>query len=342
MSKLNSTMFDGVNRIDRTDVIKFRCTLSSQDSADVHRAFSGSYFPRWHAFYIDEVRLINGLVRLNAAYPLDTYSKEDGSHFLAADFSVGNRIEMSFAPTNQRDDAARAFVITQSDVSRLYNTALLSATLPLCKGTQYRAALDAVPEKVVNDLLSIRDAFIRQYGGVVELGLKAVGKHFRTQLDNAGNRLVVAETLEQTLVECGVSLSAGQVQAILNAFPPVANLPGAVRLEDVLEIMRGPMSEDRMFAVQRVFQHLDYDGDGVLTLAEIGAKFAAADHPDVRNGSLTAQQLRNGFLATWDARTAAGKVTYAEFMDYYSGVSATIADDAQFEATVRSSWKIIC
>jgi calcyphosin len=341
MSKLNSTMFDGVNRIDRTDVVKFRATLVSHDSRDVHREFSGSYFPRWHAMYIDEVRVINGLPRLNVAYPFDTYQKDDGSPFLAGDFIVGNRIEMSTAPTNQRDDSARTFVITQSDVSRLYNTDLLTATLPLCRGTLYRAVLDNVSEAVVNDLVAIRDAFIRQHGGIVELGLKAVGKQFRSPLDPAGHRLVLASTLEQAATACGVALSKSQIQAIIAAFTPSPTVAGAVRLEDVLEVMRGPMSEDRVFVVRNVFQHLDYDGDGVLSIAEIGAKFAAASHPEVRSGALTADQLRKGFLATWDANNAAGKVSFAEFMDYYSGVSATIVDDAQFEAAVRSAWKII-
>lgn len=341
MSKLNSTMFDGVNRIDRTDVVKFRANLNSHDSRDVHREFSGSYYPRWHALYIDEVRIINGLPRLNAAYPFDTYEKEDGNHFLAADFIVGNRIEMSTAPSNQRDDFPRTFVITHSDLSRVYTANLLESTLPFCRGTLYRAVLDNVSESVVDDLVSLRDAFIRQYAGIVELGLKALSKQFRAPLDTSGNRLVLASTLAQASKECGVALSSAQIQAILSAFTPSSSVAGAVRLEDVLEVIRGPMPEGRVLLVQNVFQHLDYDGDGALTVAEVTAKFVASSHPDVRSGALTADQLRKGFLATWDAKDGAGKIPYAEFLDYYSGVSATIADDSQFEAVIRSAWKII-
>lgn len=328
MSKLNTTMFDNQNRLDHSDSIKFRCVLNSQRPEDVHRQFSGAYYPRWRALYIDEVREICKKVKMFTVHPFDTYTNPEGELLLPADFELGAKFNLAAPPQSQRDDLPRSFVVNYVDKSRL------STALPLLREYFGKRQL---PQDVVEDLITVRDAFIRMAGGVGELGLKSIARRFRV-MDDDGNRVITRPEFEKALKECQLNFTRDRVDAVFRAFD--RNSDNFLQYEEVLDVMRGPMNEGRKEVVRKVFKALDYDQDGHISIAEIYAKFTAADHPEVKNGTFTADQLLRGFLTTWDATHKAGLVSFGEFMDYYQGISAFVDSDDMFEAILRSSWKL--
>jgi hypothetical protein len=59
----------------------------------------------------------------------------------------------------------------------------------------------------------------------------------------------------------------------------------------------------------------------------------------VQSGTLSPQQARKSFVASWDTDSE-GRISFAEFEDYYSGVSAVVDDDATFEKVLKSSWRV--
>jgi hypothetical protein len=51
-------------------------------------------------------------------------------------------------------------------------------------------------------------------------------------------------------------------------------------------------------------------------------------------------ELLNEWLSQWDTIKADGKVSLAEFEEFYKDVSASIDDDEYFEFVITSAWKL--
>ena len=93
--------------------------------------------------------------------------------------------------------------------------------------------------------------------------------------------------------------------------------------------------------ITKAFQKLDADHSGVLEVNDVKHFYNAKDHPDVKSGKKTEDEILIDFLETFDvhrsmssgdenSKSGDGKVTLNEFMDYYSNVSASIDDDQYF------------
>ena len=76
-------------------------------------------------------------------------------------------------------------------------------------------------------------------------------------------------------------------------------------------------------------------------MSDIKSFYNAKNHPDVKSGKKTEDEILSDFLETFDVHRSMsagdelskahdGKVTLNEFMDYYSNVSASIDDDQYF------------
>ncbi|KPI90401.1 putative Calcium-binding protein [Leptomonas seymouri] len=145
--RMNATLYSDVARIERGDYLSFQCEQLSQEGRDNERYFFGCYYPRWHGFYLEEVRSLIGNMgykelRHFPAYPFDVYLKAgdagasgDGTTtttepddyaadctnsttYLTDDFQVDNILVIG-PPQNQRDDAVKRFKIVSVDKSHL-------------------------------------------------------------------------------------------------------------------------------------------------------------------------------------------------------------------------------
>ena len=64
-------------------------------------------------------------------------------------------------------------------------------------------------------------------------------------------------------------------------------------------------------------------------------------HPSVAGGQISPEQAAEEMLHTFqEGHESDGRVTWAEFLDYYKGLSVGIEDDAYFELMIRNSWHI--
>ena len=313
--------------LQRGNFLKFRCRLDSSDGKDVHREFSGVYYPRFRAMYLDECREIVGVrgqisVKMFPQFPFDVYLKPDEEYYFTDDFYPGAKI--NFGTTrSSRDKGAKTFTVIDCD------SALLQT--PTASVKQYFADKN-LPDDVVDNMMKVHHA-----GGSVELGVKAIGRRFRI-IDDNGDRKVDKHEFQKAVSEVHVDLSLGEIDRVFKGFD--ANSDGVISLEELLSVLRGPMSEARKQVVAAAFRKIDYNQDGKITLHDLQVKYKAARHPEVLAGNMTEQQVYNSFLTGWDTRDANGIVTYAEFQDYYNGVSCSIDDDEMFIMTLISAWDL--
>ncbi len=111
--------------------------------------------------------------------------------------------------------------------------------------------------------------------------------------------------------------------------------------------VQGKMSEYRTEAVQRAFAVLDPMRKGTADLETVKSRYNASKHPDVMNGRKSEDEALFEFLESFDEyhhhlaeHGASGKVTEAEFVDYFANVSACMDDDDEFVAMINNVWRV--
>ncbi|ESL11042.1 calcium-binding protein [Trypanosoma rangeli SC58] len=357
-ARMNTTLYSELNRLERSDFLFFHCVQLSQHERDVQRYFFGCYFPRWCGFYVEEVRELPGplgykVQRHFPAYRFDVYLKDDGENFLTDDFREGSIFTLG-PPQNQRDDGPKRYKVVHCDDSRLRTH---TGTTLAAIGNDITTKLNQthrVSGEAIELLREIREAYVVYAGnGIPEIGIKAMGRHFRhvsedgkrwMSLENIAkfvrdsrafsNTLSFNDTQQTTLRIDGIT------QCIHEAFPQ--NEDGCIDYDLFMDYVRGPMNQKRKDAVWEIFRKLDFDGNGHLNILDIQARYNAQEHPVVAvEGLFSADKLLKGFLTIWDENKQYGLVPYAEFVDYYNGVSAVIADDDVFLDILRNQWKVM-
>ena len=90
---------------------------------------------------------------------------------------------------------------------------------------------------------------------------------------------------------------------------------------------------------------LDRTGNGIVDLEDVKGVYNARNHPDVRSGKKTEDEILVEFLDTFEAHHATYKedtrdhrINFEEFVEYYNHVSASIDDDRYFELMMNNSW----
>ncbi|XP_022101620.1 crustacean calcium-binding protein 23-like [Acanthaster planci] len=111
---------------------------------------------------------------------------------------------------------------------------------------------------------------------------------------------------------------------------------------EFLDLLMPSMSEPRKALLKEVFQSADKTGDGVISSADLSRAFAS-NHPDVKSGSKTVEDMKAEFLNAFEPDGAGkdGKVTYEEFEKYYTAVSQRYASDEEFINMVKGSWDLL-
>jgi Ca2+-binding EF-hand superfamily protein len=118
--------------------------------------------------------------------------------------------------------------------------------------------------------------------------------------------------------------------------------PGKISYMQFIDKIRGPLNEQRKALILAAFNTLDVSGDGQVKLEDIRRNFDATNHPEVRMGKRTQDEVLFEFLETFqqhhDVTNPGLIVDLREFLAYYSNMSAAVDDDRYFELMLRNTW----
>lgn len=141
-----------------------------------------------------------------------------------------------------------------------------------------------------------------------------------------------------------VGIDENTLKIVFEAFD--RDKQGSIDYDEFVRGVRGPMSTRRQRLVERAFQKLDKDRSGVIDINDIRGVYDGKNHPDVKAGKKTEDQVLNEFLETFEMHFNIGggtkdhSITKEEFMEYYNNISCSIDDDRYFDLMITNAWKL--
>uniref|UniRef100_A0A8C1Y5G2 Calcyphosine 2 n=1 Tax=Cyprinus carpio TaxID=7962 RepID=A0A8C1Y5G2_CYPCA len=108
---------------------------------------------------------------------------------------------------------------------------------------------------------------------------------------------------------------------------------GRVHPADVMRAVTGEMSENRKAVFLKVYVKLDPNKTGSIFLSDTEKFYRGKQESDAALSKLSLLLTDNSILVT-------KTVSYAEFEDYYEGLSIEIPDDEEYISNLRATWSI--
>ena len=169
-------------------------------------------------------------------------------------------------------------------------------------------------------------------------GIAGLARKFRIMDDDNSKTLSMGE-YKKAMKEMNLNFTGRELQTLFEFFDKDGS--GDIGYEEFVQGLRDPLSKRRQKLVRMAFAKIDLDGSGAVEPAEIASKFDASNHPEVKKGNMTPEDVYREFLATFEVEgDKDGKVTEEEFMLYYTNIGAGIDNDDYFELMIRNAWHI--
>lgn len=92
--------------------------------------------------------------------------------------------------------------------------------------------------------------------------------------------------------------------------------------------------------VDKAFLKFDRDGSSEISAADLRGVYNCTMHPKVQSGELTEDEVFLEFLQSFGDKNKDGKITRAEWSEYYAAVSSSIDNDDHFVQLMKAAWKL--
>lgn len=164
-----------------------------------------------------------------------------------------------------------------------------------------------------------------------------LGQHFR-KMDQSGDGLLDRTELQRALEAYHIRIPDQTFNRLWNVLD--INQDGFLDYGEFSRGFIGEMNELRKSSVRKVFRKLDPNKSGVVNLNDVKKFYCTKKHPKVISGESQEWEIEEAFLSAFQLCENKGQVTYAEFEDYFEGVSLGFESDQEFTAMMRNCWGI--
>jgi len=175
-------------------------------------------------------------------------------------------------------------------------------------------------------------------------GILGMQRIFRIMDDNKNGQLEGPE-FWKAICDFRIQISGEEARELFDIFD--INGDGTISYDELMRSVIGEMNNYRKALVKRAFEKLDRNGNGVVELDDIKGFYNAKQHPEVRSGKKTEDDVLSEFLDTFQLHHSLknpnerdSQVTFKEFVEYYNNVSASIDNDEYFELMMTNAWNL--
>ena len=174
-------------------------------------------------------------------------------------------------------------------------------------------------------------------------GISSIIENFR-EIDINNSQSIDFEEFKKASNEFKFDLNENELEKAFFAFD--LNNNGLIEYDEFIRVIRGEMNNFRKKIVFNAFKLIDINNIGAVNIEDIKKKYNCKNHPEVKIGKRSEQQILNEFIHNFEIAynylnrsDADGIVIFDDFLEYYQNVSMSIDNDDYFEFLVNSEWK---
>jgi Ca2+-binding EF-hand superfamily protein len=175
-------------------------------------------------------------------------------------------------------------------------------------------------------------------------GIMGLGRSFKIADDDRSGSLGMEE-FQKAIHDFRVGLQPAQSAKLYKVFDRDGS--GSIDYDEFLRGVRGVMNDFRKGLAMKAFKIMDKDHSGVLDIDDIRQRYNAKMHPDVKAGKKTEDEILYEFIDTFEQHhsdnkedSRDGKVSGAEWVEYYNNVSMSVDRDDYFELMMNNAWNL--
>ena len=173
------------------------------------------------------------------------------------------------------------------------------------------------------------------------LGLRRI---FKIMDDDNSGYLDQSE-FNKALKDYRVNVTPDEGRKLFRIFD--VNGDGSISYDEFLRMVIGEMNQPRKNLVKRAFDKIDRNRNGIVELDDLKGVYNAKNHPDVKLGKKTEEEVLSEFLDTFEMHYSLlhpgsrdKRISFDEFIEYYNNVSMSIEDDRYFELMITNAWNL--
>lgn len=329
--------------------VRFGARIVTKNGRDAHRELNGFFFSADNTLTLYEFHQFgtrsSALPFIQRGCYSHVQGRKKGQPYTLLDICVGNNLSFTTASQTSLPQSVSSHPVVVFRVSEVDEKAREAQLFESCQTLGDKRSVMARLDQPLSEaelqeqevLENIQSMVKKQLQKRAVKTMMGLGQHFR-KMDQSGDGLLDRCELQKALETYHIRIPDEAFNHLWNVLD--VNGDGFLDYGEFSRGFIGEMSELRKSLVRKVFRKLDPNKNGIVNLNNMRKFYCTKKHPKVVSGEVKEWEIEQSFLSSFEHCENKEQVTYAEFEDYYEGVSLGFESDQEFTAMMRNCWGV--